>query len=399
MPIPSGVETRLTISKESVWNVKPLATTGRMTRRTTATLDLSRDTFTSAEIIDTAQTQDMRLGSDNISGTINAELSCETYQDLFAAAFRGPWFAGASLAASTDIEFVAPDKLVRTAGSFLTDGFKTGVAVDVSGALNPENNGRFVVSGVTALQLTVQVNVENKTPKPFVNEAAGASVTIATPGKLLIVPLSNRTNDSFTIEKYFSTINTAEVYTGCKISTIGFNFQPNAMATLTFGVMGGAVESYPTGPYFTNPAPSATTGVLAGTRGALFVDGQRIGVVTGLTIDTTGNMETGQVIGDRQTPDVFLGRVTASGQFTAYFENNDLWEKFRGEEELSITIRCDGDGNEGMVFTLPRVKLGGAGKDDKEVGGIIQTVPFTALLYRGTDPKYNTTMLLQDFTL
>jgi len=122
-------------------------------------------------------------------------------------------------------------------------------------------------------------------------------------------------------------------------------------------------------------------------------------VVTGLTIDTTGNMETGQVIGDRQTPDVFLGRVTASGQFTAYFENNDLWEKFQGEEELTITIRCDGDGNEGIVFTLPRVKLGGANKDDKEVGGIIQTVPFTALLYRGTDPKHNTTMVLQDFML
>ena len=78
MAIPSGVETRLTISEETAWNVKPLATRGRMTRRTTATLDLSRDTFTSAEIIDTAQTQDMRLGSDTISGTINGELSCDT---------------------------------------------------------------------------------------------------------------------------------------------------------------------------------------------------------------------------------------------------------------------------------------------------------------------------------
>jgi hypothetical protein len=108
--------------------------------------------------------------------------------------------------------------MVRTAGSFLTDDFKIGTAVDVSGATNPENNGRFVISNVTALELTVQVNVANTVTMPFVNEAAGATVTIATAGKLLIIPLNGRTNDSFTIEKYYETINTSEVYTGIKIS-------------------------------------------------------------------------------------------------------------------------------------------------------------------------------------
>ena len=398
MPIPSGVETRLVIGKETTWGVKPLATAGKLTRRTTVTLDLTRDMFESAEIISTAQTQDMRLGSDNITGTLNGELSCGTYQDLFAAAFRGAWAAGASLAASTDLAFVAPNKITRTTGSFVTDGFKIGTAVDVAGATNAENNGRFVIADVTALEITIQVNVVNGIQQPLVDEAAGGSITVTTAGKVLIVPTSNRTNDSFTIEKYYETINTAEVYTGVKISTINFNFQPNAMATVAFGLLGKAAESN-TGAYFTTPADNSPTSVLAGTRGALFVAGQRIATVTGLTIDQTGNMETGQVIGDRQTPDVFLGRFTASGQFTAYFENNDLWEKFRDEEELTITIRMDGDGTEGMVFTLPRVKLGGASKDDKEVGGIIQTVPFTALLYTGTEAKHNTTMVLQDFTL
>jgi hypothetical protein len=244
----------------------------------------------------------------------------------------------------------------------------------------------------------VQVNVSNTVAMPFVNEAAGATVTIATAGKLLIVPLNGRTNDSFTIEKYYETINTSEVYTGIKISTIGFNFAPNAMATVAFGLMGRAAESN-AGPYFVNPAANSPTSVLAGTKGSLFIAGQRVGVVTGLTLDQTGNMETGQVIGDRQTPDVFLGRFIVSGQFTAYFENNDLWEKFKDEEELTITMKMEGDGLEGMLFTLPRVKLGGANKDDKEVGGIIQTVPFTALLYTGTGPLHRTTMVLQDFTL
>ena len=54
MPIPSGVETRLVIGKETTWGVKPLATAGKLTRRTTVTLDLTRNMFESAEIISTA---------------------------------------------------------------------------------------------------------------------------------------------------------------------------------------------------------------------------------------------------------------------------------------------------------------------------------------------------------
>lgn len=398
MPIPSGVETRLVIAKETAWNVKPLPTSGALVRRSSITLDLSRDSFQSAEIISTAQTQDMRLGSDKISGTLNAEMSCGTYKDLFAAAFRSSWFTGASLLATTDIEFVAPDKIRRTAGSFITDGFKIGTAIDITGAADPANSGRFVISDVTALEVTVQVNIVNTLIVPFVAEAAGATVDIKTVGKLLIVPTTGRTNDSFSIEKFYNTINQSELYTGVKISTIGFNFQPNAMATLAFGLMGRAVESN-TGPYFTTPIDNTLSSVLAGTKGSLFIGGQRIATVTGLTIDQTGNMEVGQVIGDRQTPDVFLGRFTASGQFTAYFEDNVLWQKFRDEQELTITMKVDGDGTEGLLFTLPRVKLGGASKDDKEVGGIIQTVPFTALLYTGTGALHRTTMMLQDFSL
>ncbi len=398
MPIPSGVETRLVVAKETVWGVKPLPTAGNLTRRSSITLDLARDSFQSNEIISTAQTQDMRLGSDKIAGTLNAEMSCSTYKDLFAAAFRSSWFAGASLLASTDIEFVAPNKLKRTTGSFITDGFMIGTAIDLTGAVDPANSGRFVISDVSALEITVQVNIVNTLLVPFVAEAAGATVDIKTAGKLLIIPTTGRTNDSFSIEKFYNTINQSELYTGVKISTIGFNFQPNAMATITFGLMGRAVESN-VGQYFTSPVDNTLSSVLAGTKGSLFIGGQRIATVTGLTIDQNGNMQVGQVIGDRQTPDVFLGRFTASGQFTAYFEDNTLWHKFRDEQELTITMKVDGDGTEGMLFTLPRVKLGGASKDDKEVGGIIQTVPFTALLYTGTAALPRTTMMLQDFSL
>ena len=36
------LDTRLVIGKETAWGVKPLATAGKLTRRTTVTLDLAR---------------------------------------------------------------------------------------------------------------------------------------------------------------------------------------------------------------------------------------------------------------------------------------------------------------------------------------------------------------------
>lgn len=67
-----------------------------------------------------------------------------------------------------------PDTLARSAGSFITDGFKVGMRATVAGAINSPNNGTFVrITTVGATLLTFTSNVA------FTAEATTAGVTVS----------------------------------------------------------------------------------------------------------------------------------------------------------------------------------------------------------------------------
>lgn len=393
MPLVSGVEKRVVIAKESTWGTKPAANTGREVRRVTAEFNKERATFQSNEITSTAQTSDMRSGTDNITGGLNCELSPNSYTDILASLLRGTWVAGATVTATTIA--AAAGKFTRSAGSWLTDGFKVGDLVTVSGFTTTAtaNNKQWLVSAVTSTDLSV---VERE-GEAVVVKAAGDSVTVAVAGKKLAIPLTpaSRTDDSYTVEEYFAAHGDAYITTGVKFGSAAISVQPNQMATINFGVM-GRTQTVQTGAYFTSPTAPTTTSVLAGSKGALLVDGVRVATVTGLSVDLTGNMETSLVIGQRQAADVALGRIGATGQFTAFFEDKTIYQKFDAETEVSLVFWLEGDAGESVVLKFPRIKLSGANRDDKETGNIIQTVPFTALLPKTNTNVEQSTVVIQD---
>jgi collagen type VII alpha len=102
----------------------------------------------------------------NISGLI-------LYFDNVASDITGPTITG-----NTTIAFVTasnPDTITRAdAGSFVTDGFKVGMKIKVTGATNAGNNATWAIRAVSASTLTL-VGASALT-----NEAAGASVSITT---------------------------------------------------------------------------------------------------------------------------------------------------------------------------------------------------------------------------
>jgi hypothetical protein len=89
---------------------------------------------------------------------------------------NGTWtVASISAGGSTGSTALAstPTGYVRTAGSFITDGFEVGDWVTAAGFANSATNGRSLVTGVTDLVLTV-----TKTTAPVTEaEAAGRSIT------------------------------------------------------------------------------------------------------------------------------------------------------------------------------------------------------------------------------
>lgn len=396
MAFSSGVEKRVVISKETTWGTLPATNTGTIFGRTEATFNLERAQFQSAMITSSGQTQDARSGSDSITGTLNAELSAGTYKDIFAALLRGPWVAGAAYTASTIS--AAAGKFVRSTGSWITDGYKVGNRVTVSGFTSPAtaNNANWLVIGVTATDLSVaEVNGTTVTVK-----AAGDSVTIAVVGKKLIIPMSptNRTDDSFTVEEFYAATNEAYLSTGVKFGSAAIQIQPNQMTTVNFSAMGRTQDKKATaGAYFTAPTAASTSGMFSGNRGIIVIDGIVQGVVTAANFEINGNLESGDVVMQRQAANIFLGRVGVTGEISIYYQDSTLYDKFKSETDVTLVLFFDAGNGQEMVFTLPRCRLGGVNKDDKEVGGLIQTVPFTALLPGGTSAILDqSTIVIQD---
>jgi hypothetical protein len=117
------------------------------------------------------------------------------------------------------------------------------------------------------------------------------------------------------------------------------------------------------------------------------------------TID--GGMTAEPVVGSNTYPDIFEGRVKISGQATVLFQDAVMRDYFTDETEVSVIVGLtagDAASSAFMSFAFPRVKFGGATKDDGEKAATM-TMPFTALLATtgGTSqPNEQTTLQICD---
>jgi Phage tail tube protein len=405
MTIQTGVGKKVVAKKESTWGTKASAGSARYLRRVTSDIDLSKDTYASSEIVSTYQISDFRHGTRKVGGSINGELSPGAYLEFMQSALRRDFTTISDLTAVTltvasgaVVNGVQTYTLTRSAGNWYTDGVRTGMVIRITtGLANAANiNKNLLVQSFTSATVIVLI------PLNGVAMAAEGptSSTVAIPGKLTYTPATGHTNDSYSIEHVYSDITQSEVFTGCRISTVDVNLPASGIATVGIGVMGKDVE-VATAAYFTTPTASSTKGVVAAVNGVVRVGALPVGILTGLSFKIDGGLSSGQVVGSVYTPDVFVGRVNVTGQFTAYFDGVTQRDAFLAETEIGITATFatgSGAAADFITFALPRVKLGGATKSDGEQG-LILTCPFQALYNSDgsvSDGDENTTLWIQD---
>lgn len=400
MAIATGVAKQLAYKAETTWGTVPAASGAQALRRVTSDLNLTKQTYQSAEIRTDYQVADFRHGVRSVAGTVRGELSPGTYEDFLAAALRKTFAAvtnitGLSLTIAASGDYYT---VTRSSGSYLSDGIKVGQVVRLTaGSLAAGNlNKNLLVVGLTALAATVLV-LNGST---LTAEGPIASCTMSVPGKESYVPTSGHTDTSFAIEHWYSDVSQSEVFSGCKINSVGIALPPSGISTIEFGFVGKDVTTAASR-YFTSPTAASTSGVVAAVNGAVAVNGTRVALLTGLQINIAGGMTAEPVVGSNTFPDIFEGRVVVSGQFSAYFEDATLRDLFLNETEASIVAAFTTANTAAADFlsiTLPRIKVGGASKDDGEKG-IVQTFPFQALLNTsggsGTS-SHATTIAIQD---
>lgn len=400
MPIASGVFKQLAYKAETTWGTVPAASGAQALRRTTSSLDLAKETYQSNEIRPELQLADFRHGVRSVTGRISGDLSSGTHKDFMAAILKRDFAAVSAISgASITIAGAGPTYTVtRAAGSFLTDGVKIGDVIRLSvGSFNAANLSKnlFIVALTATVATVIVLN-----GSALVAEGPIASATVTVVGKKTYVPTSGHTDKSFSIEHWFSDVAQSEVFSGCKPSACAIALPPTGIATVDWDFMGKDVTTS-TSQYFTSPTAATTTGSLAAVNGVVRVGSSTVATITGLTLNIAANFTGEAVVGSNTKPLMSPGRVLVTGQATCYFEDATFRDVFLNETETSILAAFTSDNTAAadfLSFAIPRVKFGGASKDDGEKG-IVQTIPFQALLNTaggtGTSTE-RTTLSVQD---
>lgn len=394
MAVQPNVETTVAYKAETVFGTPPSASSAQFIRRVSTNLALNKDVFASNEVRSDLQVADVRHGGRSARGSIDGELSVQTYDDWLEALLRGTWTAGVSVSPAdfaTGVT-VATSGATSTltfagAGSLLTKGFKVGDIVRATGLTTAANNNKNLrITALTATVMTVFPAIAAQA-----QQATGWAVSVA--GRKLTNGVVAR---SFTIEQAMPGAATFERFTGMRVNGATIGVQPNGIASVSWDFLGqnGTVSGTQ---YFTSPTAETTTGVLSGVDGALRLNGEEQAVVTSMQINVTNNCSLTPVIGSVISPSIFYGRQVVTGTISAYIEDANLINAFINETEVDLVAVLQASGaapQDFLAFNMQRVKLNGAQKTVGPDGGVIAQFPFQALLKAGgAGTAYDTTTL------
>lgn len=402
MPIAKGVNKKVAYKKETTWGTLAGATAAQYLRRVTAEFNLEKQTYESNEIRTDYQVADFRHGIRSAKGSLNGELSPTSYGDFFAALMARDWTAGATATGLT-VTVAASGQLftlTRSAGSWLTDGFEVGNIINLTGGTLDANtiSNNLLIVGLTATIATVRV-LNGST---LVAQSAIASVTATQIGKETYVPLTGHTDNSFTIEEWYSDVTQSEVYTGMKVISSQIQLPSTGLATVNFAFQGKDLAQTGTSQYFTSPTAAASTGIFAAVQGAVVVNGSPVALITSADISVERAAENAVVVGSNSIADMFTGRIRATGNISVYYIDGAFRDYFSTEATVSLVFALtatSAKNSPALSLVLPKVKLGTHTKNDSETG-IIAQHSFQALLNSDTSAGLlATTVSIQDTTL
>lgn len=259
--------------------------------------------------------------------------------------------------------------LVRTTGSWITDGFKAGDNFYIDATTSGNNDGWTKIVSVTALTLTLEAVDTTETEST-------ATVAFATDAG----SVNNGNNlSSYTFEEAFLDHNAANGYrtmSGVKVASIAFSFQPSAMVALTIELMGAAITDFTTqvASSFTEYSDVEAFDTFTGGFG-LDGDSSMADCISAFDITLNNATQRSFCLFERDASRIVDGTPEMTGNVNAFFDDNVLASKFFAEEDFIPSLRMlDLDGN-AYVLDITRAKFTG---DTISMGDIdvTETLPF-----------------------
>lgn len=392
-----GINKLITLKKEVTWGLKPANTGGQLMPRVTGSFRPSIPSYQSALLNPSQQMKDSRHGTHSAVGNLSSELMCGAYKELFAAGLRRDFGATSiTTGALTNITVgTGVPAFTRASGSFLTDGFKRGMIVDVTNPDEPLNAGRALVLDVNALTMDAVL----LSSVAWTAQSSGDTIAIAQAGEWTYTPQTGHTNDSFTAEEWMSDISVSVITLGLVLNTFSVSLSPNGMVGVTFDFMGKDFETPSDTRYFSSPAAVPGEGTMSSASGVAYLDGSKSCRMTSMTLNVNNNVTMEDMVLCAGKGARSRGKVLASGSATFVFDNEDLLVKFVTEQEIEFMAVLTAQDGEALGFYAPRMKINDASYDDGEKVTIL-TLNFDMLEYVGSATDIiNTTLIISDTTL
>lgn len=378
-----GINKRVAYKKETGgWGELAGDTGGKVLRRITADMNLVKESYESAELRTDYMTADLRAGVRSAEGSLNGELSPGSYAEFFGSVLARD-FAAVTPGSATSVTIAASGvyfTITRSTGSWLTDGIKVGNVVRMTGAglaaANVGNNCLVISMSATVL------TVKGLSSTSLVAEGPIATVTVTVTGKTTYIPKTGHTDDSYSIEQWYSDIEQSEVFTGMKVGSANVQLPATGMVMADFTFTGKDLTQSGTSAYFTSPTAASTTGLLTAVQGALLVNGSEAACITDASLAIERDMQPAQCVGSNATSDIFVGKINVTGSLSAYFSDATLRNYFNDETAVSLVMAVTTGTEKAadfITFVLPKVKLSSFSAADAE-NGIVASIDFTALL-------------------
>ncbi len=293
-------------------------------------------------------TDDLVLVDNEISGSVNYELSYAPFKPMIESLLRKTKTA---ISFSGDIASVnATSKFTTTSDFTSGTNFAVGQLVFLGGFTNTDIDGVYRITTLTATDMDVY-------PAPPADESLG-SITVS--GDITVN--GAEAMDTYTFLKRVEGIASTAFfyYRGCAISSMSMTFETGDILSGSFDIFGRSEEATETmisGQTITDvPAYSLLNAV--NSVASIDISGLSAGTeFSTMNLNITNNTTAAKAIGTLGAADVadFGFEVTADANL--YFEDLIAYNKFINSESFAVTfVLKDGDNNRIAVY-MPKCKF------------------------------------------
>ncbi len=307
-------------------------------------------TTTVSEVIRSdRQTDDLVVTDQEITGTINYELSYAPYKRFVEGLLldNNP----VSISSTGDITSITASTGAVVGTGFLAAGFKNGMFLHISSVTDSSQDGVYKITNVTDTSMSIPAGAmsANLTQSDIVARARIVRNGAASPDNYTIL---KRVVNGVTTSYFY--------YNGIQISQMNFNFETGAILSGAFDVVGlqeTATTTEKTGSVYQNPSNYTLMNSVSSVTAIDLGGASASTEFSNMNITVNNNINQAKAIGTLGAAALAAFTLEITSDTTIYFEDTTLYNKYLNSQSFYVDITLkDGDGNY-IVISMPKAKF------------------------------------------